>query len=845
MDLNGTWRLMDFDPGEGVRQRAFAADLDDAAWIPARVPGNVHTALVEVGRIDPPFYDMNVDACRWVERREWWYRRNLDYQASPPGASEWLVFDGLDTLCTIYLNGSELRRHENMFIPARFDVGGRLQPGQNCVALRFDPIVTGAAIRTIPGNWTWRAPERIWVRKAQCQFGWDWAPRLVSIGPWQGVHLDSCPQTRIDTVYFNTHLISAQRDRAEVTVDVQISGMASLLQACPAGQPAARIKLTLTRGQTRLQAFTAIGPDGRARAGLAVPDPDLWWTHELGIPALYDLEVALEYDDQLLDSDRERVGICTVSWDQSPDGDEPGASFFTPVLNGVRLFAKGANWVPADSFLSEVDESQYRDLLELAAEAHMNMLRVWGGGIYEKEEFYRLCDELGILVWQDFMYACALYPDFEPGFLEEAEREARSAIVRLRNHPCIGLWCGNNENDWTADQTFWSQPGCDFPGKRIYHELLPRVLDELDPSRFYWPTSPYGGDDHNDAAAGDRHNWQTWHGFVYPRRFGQSQERALTPEGVSYRHYAEDLARFSSEFGLHAAPVLETFRRNVPAEALQFGSASVSYRNTDYPQAQGSLILEAHTGLPNGLQQYIDYSMIAQAEGLKFGLEHFRRRKPHCSGTLIWQLNDCWPAISCSLLDYYRFAKASYFYVKRAFAPVMATFQQTRDGIELWMVNDTLEEYHDMIRWGRGTFSGETLSQEQLQVSVPANSACIVRRINGDQARVSPSSEYFHVSSDTGGFPANRLFLAEIKDLCHPTVHFEFERRVVSECELEVELCSEQFAFFVKLECAIDGTRYSDNYFDLYPNRPALVRVRNVAGKAITSNDLKISSVEG
>jgi beta-mannosidase len=844
MDLNGTWRLMDFDPGDGVRQRAFASDLDDTAWLTARVPGNVHTALVEAGRIEPPFFDMNADACRWVELREWWYRRSFEYQQGRSGDCEWLVFDGLDTLSTIYLNGSELGRHENMFVPARFDVTGKLRPGRNGVALRFDPIVAHVGNRNIPGNWTWRAPERVWVRKAQYNFGWDWAPRLVTMGPWQGVHLDTCPQTRVAAVFFHTHLISAQRDRAEVAVEVQIDGVARLQRERPAGVQDAQIKVTLTRGQARQQAITGIAPDGRARAALAVPDPDLWWTHDLGVPALYDLEVTLVCDDQLLDSCRERVGIRTISWDQSPDRDEPGAFFFTPVLNGVSIFAKGANWVPPDSFLSEVDESQYRDLLELAAEARMNMLRVWGGGIYEKHDFYRLCDELGILVWQDFMYACALYPDFELGFLEEAEREARGAIMRLRNHPCIALWCGNNENDWTADQTFWSQPGCDFAGKRICHELLPRVLAELDPSRFYWPSSPYGGDDHNDAAAGDRHNWQTWHGFIYPRRFGQSPERSLTPEGVSYRHYAEDLARFSSEFGLHAAPVLETLRRNVPAVALHLGSASVSYRNTDYPQAQGSLILQAHTGLPNDLQQYIDYAMIAQAEGLKFGLEHYRRRKPHCSGTLIWQLNDCWPAISCSLLDYYRFPKASYFYVKRAFAPVILTFKQIKDGIELWLVNDTLAEYRDTISWGRGKLSGETLSREPLQVSAPPNSACIVKRIRSDKAGFSPFTDYLYAFSDSGGFPANRLFLAEIKDLCLPTARFQAEKRVVSEHEIEVELCSEQFTYFVKIECAIDGTRYADNYFDLYPNRRAVVRIRNAAGRVITPNDIHICSLE-
>jgi beta-mannosidase len=851
MDLSGIWRLAGFHPGEGQHQRAFATDFDDSRWLAARVPGNVHTALVEAGQIEPPFYHLNIEACQWIEEREWWYRTVCEPEADDAAhARHWLVFDGLDTLCTTYLNGEELGRHENMFIQARYDVTGNLQRGRNLIALRFDPISAHVGERRVTGQWTKRAPERAWVRKAQYHFGWDWGPRLLTAGPWRGVRLETFHRGRIAGVFFWTHFIAADGDRAEAAVEVEIEGwndspMGGGATSELAANPylGLEVEISLTRGLQRQQVVTDIHDHGRASAALSIPSPDLWWTHDLGTPALYDLEVILRSSDQVLDTHREQVGLRTITWDQSPDPGEPGTRFFTPVLNGLRIFAKGANWIPADSFLPEVDEARCRDLLDLAAEAHMNMLRVWGGGVYEAEFFYRLCDELGILVWQDFMYACARYPDYEPSFFAEAEREARAAVGRLRNHACIAVWCGNNENDWLDDLRGWQEPGRDFPGQRIGHELLPRVLAEMDTTRFYWPSSPYGGNDHNDAAEGDRHNWQVWHGSVYPRRFGQKPEERFTAEGVSYRHYAEDLARFVSEFGMHASPVMETLRRNIPEDMLYAGSEALLYRNKDNPKDKGNHLMRAHTGLPANLDQYVDFSMIAQAEGLKFGVEHYRRRKPHCSGTLLWQLNDCWPGLSWSILDYYRFPKAGYFYVKRAFAPVIATFKPVKEGFDLWIVNDTLAEYDDDLRWGHGRFDGQSLYEEGLPISVPPNSAQLVKRIGRVDLWASPPTDYLYVHSGHAGFPSNRSFLAEIKDLRRPAPRFLAEKRAVSEQEVEVQFSSDQFVYYVKMECPVDGIRYSDNYFDLFPASRVAARVRSVSGRPITPDDITIAGL--
>jgi len=832
LNLDGRWKLRDFTPGQGLAAGAHLPDHDDTSWHPASVPGDAHTALVEIGRLAPPFYNMNVETCQWVEGQEWWYRTAFEAPSDKDDAEAryLLTFDGLDTLATVYLNGTEIGRHRNMFIAAPFDVTEHLRVGErNTLAVRFEPVVASVGGREVEGQWG-RNPERAGVRKAQCNFGWDWAPQLVSVGIWQGVALRRYVGARLGGVFFKTTAISPQA--AEATVVVEAERWADV--------PDLEAQITLSRGE---QWLTDRAPliNGRAEVAFTIPDPVLWWTHDLGEPALYELEVALQAGGKTLDTHCEQVGIRTIEVDQSPDPAEPGTKFFTFVLNGVKLFAKGANWIPADSFVAQVDEARYRDLLELAVEANMNMLRIWGGGIYEKDAFYRLCDELGILIWQDFMFACALYPDDAP-FMAKVEREVEAVVRRLRNRPCLALWCGNNENDWIDDMHNWQRPGRDFPGKRIYHELLPPIVERLDGTRLYWPSSPYGGNDHNDEREGDRHNWQVWHGAVYPRRFGQEPKRDLSPAGISYRHYAEDPARFISEFGMHAAPVLETLRRNVPAKALHLDSPELLCRNKDEPRDKGDLLMLAHSGLPSSLQEYLDFSMICQAEGLKFGIEHYRRRKFHCSGTLFWQWNDCWPGLSWSVLDYYLFPKAGYFYVKRAYAPILASFKEEVDGVSLWITNDTLEDFSDTVTVFHGDFSGRKLYEEMLEVRVPANASLKVKHFPFDELGVEDSrQEYLAVCSQSGRFCDNRHFFVEVKDLLRPKPDLKVGIAEGSDGKYEVRVATDVYAYFVKLVVPIEGTRFSDNYFDLFPGQERVIEVWNKADRRLAQNDIAVS----
>jgi beta-mannosidase len=817
----GRARLKDFAPGEGVRAGAFQERFDEEAWIPISVPGDVHRALLDAGRIENPFYDRNEEKCRWIEDREWWYRMSFHGPHEPlrPDERLCLVFHGLDTFATIYLNGEELGRHHNMFREAVFDVGELVRPGENTIAIRFDRPLDHVG-EEHPDQWG-RNPERVFMRKAQFGFGWDWGPRLPTVGIWRPVELRRERLASIRGVHFYTLDIDPTGKRAAVAVRVEVERLAaygpleaSLTLTSPDGVPAAESSLVFD------------GEDSNLAAYLTVEKPRLWWTHDLGDPFLYALRVDLGQDGDVLDNYESKVGIRTLELDQSPDPDEPGTRFFRFVLNGVPIFARGADWIPADSFVGAIEDERYETLISSARDANMNMLRVWGGGIYEHDIFYDLCDSMGLLVWQDFMFACAVYPEEPPSFVSEIEAETAYQVRRLRSHPCLALWCGNNENQWIHDRTFWDRENTTVPGALYYHEVLPRVVAEFDGRTPYWPGSPFGGDDHNDRRQGNVHNWEVWHGN-FPRHFGEVSRRDPTPENVAYLRYAQDMGRFISEFGMHAAPVRETLQRAIPEDQLYHHSLSMDHHNKDDPKNKGDDLMLTVTGLPTDLDEYVDFSMISQAEGLKFALEHFRRRKPHCSGTLLWQLNDCWPVLSWSVLDYHGFGKAGYYYARRAYSPILASFKALPEGsIELWLTNDTLKEVQDEIKVRLGTFEGETIWEENLQVHVPANASRPVARWYAERASGAPD-RYLSVSSDHGRFLSNRHFFAAIKDLSRAPVELAVDITQFGEHELQVRLEAPAYAYFVHLEVPHEATRFSNNYFDLEPGQERTLSVTN------------------
>lgn len=821
------WKLHDFAPGEGVERGAAQMDHDDGGWIDVRVPGDVHTALLAVGRIADPFYGQNESACAWVQEREWWYRLRFVAPPQPPQADErlLLVFHGLDTFAAVYLNGKELGATDNMFRAFTFDVTHALRAGRsNTLAVRFDPHlahVQGKDTRTRGGD---VHEPRVAMRKAQFGYGWDWGPVLPTIGIWRPVALLRQKRAAIDGVHAYTLKLDDDPRQALVGVTVEIDAfagnepLAAEITLTPpdrtGGARAARGRLAFAPGQTAATAY------------LTVKNPQLWWTNGLGDQPLYTLTVTLTENGETLASHAQAVGIRTLALDQSPDPDERGTRFFRFVINGVPIFAKGADWIPCDSFVGAIAAERYDRLLNAARDANMNMLRVWGGGIYEHDAFYDACDRLGILVWQDFMFACAWYPESDPDFAANVEAEARYQVRRLRSRACLALWCGNNENQWDHERRFWDQPDFRVPGSLFYDEILPEVVAELDGQTPYWPGSPYGGSDYNSAEDGDAHNWHVWHGNL-PRRFGEKPQRLNTPENVSYVHYADDMSRFVSEYGMHAAPVYETLRRNIPAAELYHHSPTMDHHNKDNPKNKGDNLMLATTGLPATLEEYIDFSMIAQAEGLKFAIEHFRRRMPHCSGSLFWQLNDCWPVLSWAVIDYYGFGKAGYYYARRAYEPLLTSFKALADGgVELWLTNDLLQDVEDRVTVRLATFAGQTIWQEEHAVAVGVNSSTAVCR--WDAARLGAAADrYLSVHTAKMATWWNRHFFTPIKDLRRATPSLSATLEQCDEHTLRVHIAAPAYAFFVHLTTPHEATWFSDNYFDVPAGGSATITVHN------------------
>jgi len=828
------WRLADFAPGEGEGLGAFAEGFDATSWIRVDVPGDVHQALVAAGRIPDPYWDRNELECAWVEDREWWYRTRFTVDGGHLGPLErlLLVFQGLDTFVTIWLNGELAARHGNMFREAVVDISRLARTDQpNALALRFEPPLLHVADRPSP---TWEPPQpgepkRNAIRKAQFGWGWDWGPRLPTIGIWRPVEVLRQEQAAIRRVRFNTLAIGDASREARLSLRVEIEPFAGNLPV------EAEFLLQAPDGATSLQKKVLARPrDGGLVAEMmaSVEGPRLWWPHDLGDPALYLLQVRLLQGGRELDRRRLHVGIRSLSLDQSPDPDEEGARFFRFVVNGTPIFARGADWIPASSFPGALTADRYEMLLTSARDAGMNMLRVWGGGIYEHDVFYDLCDRLGILIWQDFMFACAPYPEDDPTFVAEVRSEIDDQVSRLRNHPSLALWCGNNENQWLHSlRAFAGGLPASVPGTLYYDEIMPQVVRDRDGFTPYWPGSPWGGPSPNSVVEGDVHDWHVWHGLpvgeIDPERLLRLVVDGARPEDVAFSHYAEDRGRFISEFGMHASPVFETLRRCIPPDQLYHHSPAMDHHNKDNPKTKGDNLMRSVTGLPKDLQEYIDFSMIAQAEGLKFGIEHFRRRKPHCSGTLIWQLNDCWPVLSWSILDYYGFGKAGYFYVRRAYAPLLASFQAMEDGsVELWLTNDTLEEVTDTAVIRLGGFAGETIWEERFPVRVSANSSRLVWRV--EPGRLAAGADrYLAVRSSSGRFRPNRHFFAAIQDLVRHPVEPEVRVSSRGDHELSVDLCAPAYLFYVHLIVPDEHTRFSDNYFDLIPGETRTVVVTN------------------
>ncbi|GIJ73997.1 beta-mannosidase [Virgisporangium ochraceum] len=808
-------------------------DLGDADWIPAVVPGGVHESLLAAGRIEHPYHDRNEESVRWIEERDWWYRAGFD----GPGALAddervRLVFHGLDTVADVWLNGTHLGHHENMFRPFEVDVTSLLADG-NEVLVRFRPPLAGltapaAAVAlneriatlfaTAPGDGDeaevglpTELPLATLRRKATFSWGWDFGPRVPSVGIWRPVELVRERGAAITGHHVRTDALDGTA--AELTVAVEVDAFG------PVEGLSARVTLAGPAGGS--QAVTVPIDGTRGSAALRVDDAELWWTHDLGTPTLYDVHIELsDVDGRVLDRRTDRVGLRTIALDRSPDPE--GGRYFRFLLNGVPVFARGANWIPADMLVGSVDEARYRELIGLARAGNMTMLRIWGGGVYEHDAFYAVTDELGILVWHDFMFACIDYPSADPDLQREVTLEAAYQVRRLRNRASMALWCGNNEVQMVHGFAYQGYDEGDW-GWHFFHRILPEAVARHDGGVPYWPGSPWGEDPAegwmaaNGVRDGDRHAWEVWHGFDFGAGGGPYTDPG---QARHHRRYANDRGKFISEFGIHASPELSTLERWIPAESLSIHSGSFDAHNKDNPKNKGDAVLEIVTGLPTTMREYVDVTMAAQAEGLKFGIEHYRRRQPHCGGTLVWQFNDVWPGFSWSVVDYDAVPKASFFALRRTFAPVVATFAETAAALELWVSNSTPRPVSTTAVVTFTDADGTELSTLDVPVTLAAGES---RSVWARSERL-PTGHWVWVHSTDDAFPRNRLFGGEVKDL---RLSREAPRWTFDPTTATVTIDAATLTYQARVTAA-PGVRYSDNYVDLRPGGRATVVLDNL-----------------
>ncbi len=803
--LDGTWWLTEFELGEGERQGAFAADfpLPPERTLPAQVPGVVHLDLMCAGKIPDPFYRLNEDAVRWVEEREWWYRRTFEVPPSLLQRDEVeLVFHGLDTVATIWLNGEKVGEADNMFVPHRFPVKGLLREGMNTLVVKLDSPTKVAEEREqrfgVLHASFYRA--RPYLRKAQYAFGWDWGPRLPTSGIWRSVELCAYDVACVRTLWGYVTALSEDKSTAQVRVEAEI-------HAVKAAE--GRVRFQLKRGEQHFIACVPISlevGDQTAYADLTVTQPHLWFPHGLGEQPLYELRCCVEVDEKVTDERSIRIGLRTVELVR--ERDEEGESFLFRI-NGVPVFCKGANWVPADNFLPRVTKERYRHLLQKAVDAHMNMLRVWGGGIYEDETFYDLCDELGIMVWQDFMFSCAEYPK-EAWFHEQVRAEAEAVVKQLRHHPCIVLWCGNNENDWFNYMKVWGQRDR-FYGETVYAQILPEVCQRLDPSRPYWQSSPFGGTDPNSMREGDRHSWEVWFQSDHLR-------------------YLRDTGRFISEFGFQAPPVLETVEAFTEPEDRYPNSRVMEHHNKCPDGTQRIYrFMAGHFKVPSDFAEWVRVAQLLQGEALKCGITHWRRRKFKTAGTLFWQLNDCWPVVSWSVVDYFGRPKAGYYVVKRAFAPVLITVIP-EEPPTVWLVNDTLSPVEGTAVVTVQDGWGKELWREQREVTIAPNAAQLLLSVPlpaiFDRTRHFIAAQFF-LPGQSEPLSYDAVFLAPYSHLCLPPASVTTTVRQENERVFTVQVHSHVFVKGVCLSLRGEPeAEFSDNAFDLLPNMTRTVTVQ-------------------
>lgn len=811
-------------------------------WYPATVPGVVHTDLLQNKIIEDPFFRLNERGLQWIDKEDWVYETCFTLAADMMRKENMeLVFEGLDTYADVYLNDECILKANNMFRRWSIPVRQCIREENNILKVYFHspvkidvpkwdalPYQYPASNDQSENGGLFNKKISIFARKAGYHYGWDWGPRLVTSGIWRPVYIRAWSDLRINDVFIEQKEVGAGRaviaGHVELDADKDMDGVLVTITDEATGRVLGEWQADLKRGTNRVT------------VDFVLHKPKLWWSNGLGEPFLYRFRTDIIAGGELLDSKTERVGIRSLKVVHQPDKD--GHTFYIE-LNGRPVFAKGANYIPLDNFLPRVTPENYKRTILDAAGVNMNMLRVWGGGIYENDVFYDLCDEHGIMIWQDFMFACSMYPA-EGALLDNIHQEAVDNVKRLRNHACIALWCGNNEcqdawlgwgwkreierqNKEYADK-IWAQY------RQQYHVTLPGVVREYAPGTFYWPSSPFAFEgEMSGTTDGDRHYWSVWHGKA------------------PISDYDSEKSRFFSEYGFQSFPEFESVKRYAPyPEDWDIRSEVMMSHQRGGDHANGLIetYLLNEYKKPRDFRAFLYMNHVLQGDAIKTAIESHRRQMPYNMGTLFWQHNDCWPVASWASRDYYGRWKAQHYYVRKAYDDILISPVVEGDDLKVYAVSDRLENTSGRLQLQVCQFDGTVVHHWGKSVGISGNdsrvcfSAPLAKLLEGaNRGTVYVRVDY---TDKSGRVYHNNYCLGKQKDMDYPKVDLQTEVRSI-EGGYEVTVSADKFARAVCLSVADNESVYSDNYFDVQPKSSVQVQVRTRLSAEAFNGSLRLT----
>lgn len=804
LDLGGTWKVRGFDGQHGWPHQYFGETADERTFIPAQVPGEIHLDLEKLGWIEDSNLGTNAQKNRWVEEQVWVYRHTFKAPADAVEKPCWLVFEGLDITSEIYLNGEKIGEHNDIFWPCRIPVTGKLRAGENqltvCVesGLHYVSEKPGIAYQTAQDH---KLHKRSWLRKPQSTFSWDWSPRLLNVGIYKPVRLEWTDSLRLDQVTVFPR-VAEGFESAEVHVRAFVENATDQTVN-------AKLRVKIPEASVLVEQNVELEPGcGTIETFGVIENPRLWYPIPHGEQPLYVMQIELETGGQVVDSAERKTGIRTITINQ--DEHPEGGNYFSLVVNGKPIFAKGGNWVPPDVIVARCDDSHYRKLVELAVEANFNALRIWGGGLYAHHALLEACDELGVLVWHDFIFACSKYPGDDPEFLGNIRNEVTWNVRDLSHHPSLVVWCGNNELEWGTWEWGYDKVKA-YPDYALYHHEIPRIVKKEDPSRPYWPSSPYSTDNRppNDKTTGDQHPWSV----------------SLQDDGPNFWAYRGDVSRFPNEGGILGASSPATLKQFIPEgerhlfsptwefhdnAANYWGVGGICYRTFQHWTGRGAAEVS--------FEDYCFYSALLQSEGLQEYSNNFRRRMFSSSSAIFWMYNDCWPTShGWTIVDYYLRRKLSYHPVRRAFQPVFVVPVVEGNRVLVMGVNDTLENWTGEVRYGLFALAGGLPKDETATVTLAANAGTLLGEFALEEwEKLGTGSHGAFAMLTQEGHPVaqNRLFIANFKDMEFQPGDIRVERKG----KMAV-FSADVFVWGVTLN--EDGDKpLADDVFDLLPGIP-------------------------